>query len=1051
MMEPLNPEAAQALAGDIADDLIAAGATAASRDGLAALVLTGLEASLPEAGIPADAAELGAGARQFQAAGRAGPAEPAPSLGAAIRRALVARGVAPERLAGVEAVVAAAIAGSVAEAPGETALPAPSEPAVIAAPPSPIPDQPAGPAGANITPSSISSGSGLRERLTEFNDWIARAATPGRARWVIVRLIGVLAAMGLAFLAQGVFEGRSLGAFLTAQFKATPIDWAEQSRQLWGSGLYVAAGLMAALSAPGLLAAAIPKRVTARPAALPAPDGGKHSRSGAWRTALFVLSVAISVAAITFYTLRGESEAIRYLWVISIVLLVIALGPWPFASRETEPRAEHSPPFGALSLVILGVIVVAGFWLRFDRIDSIPSDFHGDMASMGLGAREILLGRQTEIFSAGWAGIQWMAFAHESIFMRVFGNNLYGADMAPVVSGTLIILGWYLLVWRVSDSHRLAALAAAVLAINIPNIHFSRILTYIHPWLYGVWTMFFFVDGLRARRNLSFVLAGIGLAFCVQMYFSGRAIAFIIVALLAWAALFRRAWVTDNVGRLALFGLSVLVGLGPSAVFILRNIGIFMSRTSEVFILNPAVMTHMKGMLGQTTVEGVMLQQVKRSLLMFNYYGDTSTQFGLPEPMFTQAISPFVVLGFFIALLRPRRPGHALGLIWWAIILMTGAILTGEPPFWPRLQGMPPIGALFAAIAMDRILQALSDALNIGVQPGAVSVADGGALAGLRPRIAMAALVALPAVYISANGVDNWNHYFDTVKNNPRPQALIGRVLSKLPPQVAACIFTDPLALTIRETEFLAYPRLLIELPPNAPANALERCPGPPFVWIITPNHLGRLETIRARWPNGVAQQQKSSGATIFTTYLVADGIDLSALSPEQARTEIEAKLPPDPRYTNITAFTADGKPFEPQKTFVGAPSSTAYEIYAGKHTVSGGRFTVQVAPIPGYNAVYDYARLFSANGREYRAEVEDPNATMGDQYGPNEGADGHWWLQRFDPFSGKIAAVAQRNERVPALTTSLAVPDGEYDLYIGSFTGDRNNGAFGLGIRVIP
>ena len=77
----------------------------------------------------------------------------------------------------------------------------------------------------------------------------------------------------------------------------------------------------------------------------------------------------------------------------------------------------------------------------------------------------------------------------------------------------------------------------------------------------------------------------------------------------------------------------------------------------------------------------------------------------------------------------------------------------------------------------------------------------------------------------------------ETARDNAHPRARIGRFLSGLPSQVAACSFLDPYELEVREIQFLAWPRKLVDLPSDAPDDATVTCPGPPFAWILTPNH----------------------------------------------------------------------------------------------------------------------------------------------------------------------------------------------------------------------
>lgn len=144
-------------------------------------------------------------------------------------------------------------------------------------------------------------------------------------------------------------------------------------------------------------------------------------------------------------------------------------------------------------------------------------------------------------------------------------------------------------------------------------------------------------------------------------------------------------------------------------------------------------------------------------------------------------------------------------------------------------------------------------------------------------------------------------------------------------------------------------------------------------------------------------------------------------------------------------AINPDGSTFKPAKVFVGDRASTVYEIDAGQVTVTGGKLTIHLGPMAGHDAVYDYVRLVTADGKETRVEAEDP-VTTGDKFSNNEGVEGHWWLQGFTAFSKGRALVARKNKKVPVVTTVVRVPDGSYRLFIGSFKGDGTFGVFALG-----
>jgi len=209
-------------------------------------------------------------------------------------------------------------------------------------------------------------------------------------------------------------------------------------------------------------------------------------------------------------------------------------------------------------------------------------------------------------------------------------------------------------------------------------------------------------------------------------------------------------------------------------------------------------------------------------------------------------------LGLGSSLRRWRTPGVALILIWLALMMVLGSLMTVDAPFWPRLIGIVPAAALLIALSLDQIW----------------AMVEGGGLRQVAPVLGGAVVVFLLLV-----GWKDWQLYYKTVQNDGRPQARIGRFFYNLPPQVAACMFVEPYYLQVRETAFLAWPRQTRDLPSDTPDELLGDCPGPPFAWVLTPNHLNRLDALRARWPDGIVQENRApDNSLLFTTYRVFEG-----------------------------------------------------------------------------------------------------------------------------------------------------------------------------------
>jgi hypothetical protein len=67
-------------------------------------------------------------------------------------------------------------------------------------------------------------------------------------------------------------------------------------------------------------------------------------------------------------------------------------------------------------------------------------------------------------------------------------------------------------------------------------------------------------------------------------------------------------------------------------------------------------------------------------------------------------LSPLIILGIGSALRRKRDAGVVFVSIWIGLMMVLGSIFTVDAPFWPRLVGIIPAGAILAALAIDQIL-----------------------------------------------------------------------------------------------------------------------------------------------------------------------------------------------------------------------------------------------------------------------------------------------------------------------------------------------------------
>jgi 4-amino-4-deoxy-L-arabinose transferase-like glycosyltransferase len=730
------------------------------------------------------------------------------------------------------------------------------------------------------------------------------------------------------------------------------------------------------------------------------------------RAALVAGALAVAVSAFVMMLVSGETALLRALWFASMALLVLSQATLP---RIRPDWVGHLRAHWADYLPLLAIFL-SGAWLRFRLLGVIPDDIHGDIASHGLQARAILQGQETRLFTVGWSEIPMFDFWQIAASMYLFGDNLFGMSMSAAIHGMLTLAGVYLLGRELFD-RRVGLIAASLLAISYNHIQFSRIVTTASPLTFMVFTFYFLARGLRGKGGLSFVLSGLSLGLGLQVYYPTRMMGVILALLLPWLFLWQRDVVRRSLGGWGLMAAGAFCAFGPFLAFGLQNPALLMGRGNLVTIFNPAVVTHLQSKYGVASLAGVLWENLKRTVLVFSAYGDASTHFGLSRPFVDLFTAVFLALGVGYSLRHVQQARHFLLLVWLAGTLILGSFISNDPPFWPHLIIVLIPVCILAAVALERLWYAA----------GLLLGSAGGRLGGV--------LITTALIFV---GLNNWEVYYAHVRNNAQPLVRMGRLIASLDSSVQVFLIKEPYARE-RLLDFFAYGHTLREVT-EAEAMDAGQSPAADALYIVSPNHEPVLEVLRQRYPNAQVKQYRSAdNGLMFTTLRVGTGGTMAQESSPFA----VSPLP-----TSMSQAQPGTATWNPRRTFRGNTTSAPWDIDLGMVEVSGGTLTLRIGPIPGHDAAYDYVRLVGPDGGELRFEAEDPRYTTGDDaYAPREGADGHWWLQTYGPFSEHQGLVAQKDEGVPILTTTLAVPDGTYHLYIGSFYGDQANGVFGLGV----
>lgn len=633
------------------------------------------------------------------------------------------------------------------------------------------------------------------------------------------RFTGVWLAAFVVFAAQFLLDQPDFSNPLLARLPVVVY-----SQPMVAVAMLVLAALLFALAAP-------PKPVT-RPA--PASLGTFQDQPSRLARPLFGLALIGYGAAVLLWLLHGEDGGVLGLWGGALVLLVVSQIPSRSAWRWPMQTARAARAYALPALLLL--LAAA---LRLYRLADLPQDVHGDMASHGMQTLDLLAGRASSVIAYGWAGIPMTGFLPTALMMRLTGDHgTVGLALASVLGGVLSVWGLY--VWlHATLGRRTALVGAALLAVAYTHIHFSRIAEYMDPMPFTVWSLAFLAIGLQQQRSLPFVLSGAALAGAGSLYYAGRVTLVIVALALLYLFLVDRRLLEANRRGLLWLAVGAVVTLGPLLWLFILQPDDWLQRSREVWLFHPAVLEHSRHKYGVASLGQILLEQARRTLLLFNKTMDSSTQFGFPRPLLDAITGPLVVLGAGYALAHPRRWASGLLALALFTVLLVGGILTDNPPFAPRLVFVlaPAVG--LAALAIERLWQATVDAF------------------GEETNRLLSLLVVAMLLYV---GLLNWTLYYQFAVSNARPRALVGRFVATLPADAAVCIVPDDdngwiHAPEEREIAFFMGERKGYRVPPDENGRLADLpapCTEKGAVWIVPEPRQSVLPQLQQRFAGGV-------------------------------------------------------------------------------------------------------------------------------------------------------------------------------------------------------
>lgn len=359
--------------------------------------------------------------------------------------------------------------------------------------------------------------------------------------------------------------------------------------------------------------------------------------------------------------------------------------------------------------VLLIIIFLIAFILRFYNLEHIPPGVHGDEAEFGIIEQKINNGNYSNFFSLGGTGSIFespaLGFWTQGFFQRIFGKTIFGIRSSSAFIGTLTIFVFFLFAKLFFKNIYISLLLT--LAFTTSHYH----LAYSHLATSNIWSSFFttavllyLYKGLHTKKINNFLFSGIFLGLSLYFYHANKVIP-VIVAVFSLIYIIQNPK-KHNIINFSLLFITAALVFTPLAINYFHNPSTFTSRIVTVSVFNHLPEYYLRYHVNDTF--GVLFWQFVNTLKVFIFGGDTGCFYfcaGYQVGLFTPIISLFAVTGLIISLFKIKEPKSQILVIWFFCIVILGGTITIDAPSSQRLVGIIPALFLFAGITLVQLLK----------------------------------------------------------------------------------------------------------------------------------------------------------------------------------------------------------------------------------------------------------------------------------------------------------------------------------------------------------
>ncbi len=394
------------------------------------------------------------------------------------------------------------------------------------------------------------------------------------------------------------------------------------------------------------------------------------------------------------------------LWLVAVGAVVawIASGiRW----SELRPAAlkERLWPY-RWELVAVAALTVAAATVRTVILTHLPLPFEQDEAALARESLHVLEGQTENMFMSGLQGHATMQYFAQAVFLKVFGINVFAIRLISAVAGTITVPLLYLLL-RQLFGRTIALLAAVYLVGYHLHLHFSRVgMENIGDPFLMVSVLYFAWRASRDGKTRDFVLTGLVMGLGLYLSPAARLVPLIVLALFGYTVLRRPSFLRQAVPGLGLMTLAYGAAALPVGVFWFTHHSHFMDRISVVGIFQSGWIDQQEAASKSTIT--ILWDQSVHAFGGFWRYSDRSIFYRAPIPLVDRlSLIPFLV-GIGYALYKFLDERYFLLLAIFGAVVVTGGVLTLDPPISQRLLGTIPAVVALIAIGIKLIADGFS-------------------------------------------------------------------------------------------------------------------------------------------------------------------------------------------------------------------------------------------------------------------------------------------------------------------------------------------------------